>query len=71
MYANGRGKHEKDRENNKGCYSFTSTHINVCEPNSWRRILWCAKSCKEVLNLDQISIGQRVDNKCWSRCGYT
>ena len=56
---------------NKGCYSFASTHINVCEPNSWRRILWYAKSCKRFLNLYQMSIGQGVDSKGWSRCGYT
>ena len=63
---------ECDGDENKiqGFYSFTSTHINVCEPNSWRRILWCAKSCKRFLNLDQMSIGQGVDSKCWSRCGY-
>ena len=45
-------------------YSFTSTHINVCEPDSLRRILWHAKSCKRFLNLDQMSISQEVDSKC-------
>ena len=59
-----------DENKTQGFYSFTSTHINVCEPDSWRRILWREKSCKRFLNLDQMSIGQGVDSKGWSRCGY-